>query len=601
LPGALRGGMNLPEHLLPYPELEITKITIEDMAFIDLEGTFQWVDYDGIEHEIVKDKTTAPTSTDKSMHRNPSERIQVYKYMFDESFIPQASVESQFYSDNEQWAKNINIAWKPESKKPDSRLFGMCNDPDRRVLSVVEANIAAYLKSKPGSSVGMADHDLFKKMHELYNRSEIDTDKLMISFDLKAWSPQMSPDFKELMLKKWAIAFGKPHLTKIMKIFNERDLKVDKLGHVDSFKSIGVDIEGFNGKLNTDGHIDIMGYLAYKMRKADIFEAPVNFLALIDDGLMEVAVPNDKYDARVDKIVQVVNEGYPAFGHEISWDKTYFSRTFSMYLNEIVLDGQRITPGIKSYLKVGVPQALPVENLMDELMAHASTTRGAIKAGTDHNVAYDGYIIEYYISLKRWSGYSKLNVRDMVLRTFLPFSLSGFSINSIFSLSTNETFDTFESCAASCFIIGKVFPDIMPWFNKVFNRDAEEMDPGIMLRNPRSFHFGLKCLTNQRFASLARGVILKKSVHPYIREISRQIDQLGEFGFDGIISGSQCIHNVVRELLWKMDPRSVVETLVGKLADSNTAAMLIGYKRVLSLRMLYRADARKVINKFIVV
>lgn len=101
LPGRLKAGMEIPLHLRNYPEVPIRDVNVEDMPYIDLVGAFQWVDFDGIEHELVKDKTTAPTSRDADMATNNAERIQIYKYLFDPSFMPQSKVENDFYSDNE--------------------------------------------------------------------------------------------------------------------------------------------------------------------------------------------------------------------------------------------------------------------------------------------------------------------------------------------------------------------------------------------------------------------------------------------------------------------------------------------------------------------
>jgi len=599
LPGRLIAGPNVPVKLLQYPQIQLSDLTVDDMRFIDINGTFAYVNFDGIEHELVKDKTTA--ATNQSKKELMTERIQILKYLFDADFINQEKVEELFYSDKVTWDKFMKVAWKPETKKPGSRLFCMANDPDRRALSSLEHNIADYIVNKPGVSVGMSDQDLFQKMHNMYERFEIGCTKLMVSFDLEAWSPMMAPDWKLLMLEKWGMLFGKDKLPRAMQIFSERTLYADKLGHFDTWENIGVDIEGFNGKLNTDGHVDVMGYLIYKMRGGKLFECSANFMALIDDGLMECQIPDDNYEFNVDKVIKVIDEGYKAFGHSISWDKTYLSRYFSMYLNEITLDGQRITPGVKSFLKIGVPQDVPIENLMDELMSHASTVRGAIKAGTDHNVAYDAYILEYYLSLKRWSGYAKLDVRDQALRTFLPFAHGGYALNSLFSLATNESFDSLEASIANCKMITLVFPNLSNYYEKILNTEPEDMDAGIILRNPTSMHFSIKKLTNQKFASNVRAHVLLKAVHPYIREISRQLGTIGEFGFDSIIMANLLIHNTVRELLWKIDPRSVVETLVSKLSESGTAAMIIGFKKVMAIKLLYRNEARKVITNHVTI
>ena len=554
LPGRVIYTPDTPDRLLNYPDIGLSEIFVSDMKYIDFKGSFKWVDFTDQEHELVKDKTTAPSNTHS--REKATERIQVMKYLFDPKFLSQENAENKFYSGFVDWNKEIALAWKPEAKKPSSRLFGMATDPDRRVLSAFERNIADYLVNRPGASVGMNDQELFKKLHELYNRYEPGFEKLMVSFDLEAWSPKQSPAWKVLMLEKWAYAFGRDEFVQLEKIFSDRLLTVQKFGHTDAWKNIGVDIEGFNGKLNTDGHIDLMGYLIYKLRKASVFTEPANFMALIDDGLMEAQIPIKTYDAAVEKIITVIEEGYRMFGHAISWDKTYVSKYFSMYLNEITLEGQRITPGVKSFLKIGIPREVPIPNLIDDLTAHASTVRGAIKAGTDHNVAYDAYILEYYISLKRWSAYAKLDIRDQVLRTFLPFAYGGYALNSLFSLATNATFDSLQASIGNCKMLCLVYPSFMPYYANVFNRPVKEMDTGIILRNPTSLQSNISTIHNKVFANTVRSYILRKSVHPYIRAVACQISEETKPTFDAIIRGNVVIHNTVRDLLWTTKPSS---------------------------------------------
>jgi len=600
LPGHLKDRNDIPEHLLEYPDVKLSAVSVNDMAYIDIKGTFMWKSFQNIEHELCKDKAIAPSIKDDNLNFTRWDDNQILKMLFDEKFLSQDEIHKMFDIRMVKYEKHIKIAWKGESKKPDSRIFFIGADEDRRMLSEFEINVFDYIKNRPGSSQGKSETSLFETMHNMYIRNVEGTDKFLISFDIKSWSPNMAKSFKYLGLKKWAHAFGKPEILEVMQIFDDREVYVDKLGHKDSFNLVGSDMEGFNGRMNTDLHIDVMSYSVYKLRQSQIITEPAQFLALIDDGLLEAAVPNNDpefiYEDRIKDIIYLIDKIYEAFGLVISWDKTYLSKFFQMYLNEINIDGQRVSPGIKSFLKIGQPQKTPIENLMDELMSHASTTRGAIKANADHNLCYMAYIKEYYKSLKKWNNYKELDVKDLALRVFMPYQVGGFALNSLYSLATNETFDTFQSCSASCWLISKCFASTAKYYESKFSIVPNESDPGLILRNPRTLRFDVPHISNMKFQNMTRAFVLKKSLFPLIVDISTQISNLHDDPFTCIVANSYVISEVVRDLLWAMDPKSMIETIVGKLQTGEAAAKLLGKARVMAVNLVYRKQAQNVIS-----
>jgi len=597
LPGNLIVNDDTPEHLVAYPLMSADQISLSDMNFIDFEGAFMWHSFNGIEHELVKDKTITASSevAEGTYMKDGIESNQVLKYLFDPQFQNQDEVNRRYYNDQENWNKKIKIAWKAEAKKPDSRLFQMKTDEDRRVLSEFEKNLFEYIKHRVGVSIGGSDMDLHKKMASMNDMNEPLHDLVHVSFDLAAWSPEQPPEFKELGLRKWAYCFGKPEIMKQMKIFNDREIFADKLGHTDSFKGIGVDVQGFHGKMNTDLHVDMMSYCVFKARQLGVTDVPAEFLGFIDDGLLKMLLSIAQFDTRVAILCEIIELVYRAFGQEISWDKTYISQIFQMYLNEVLVDGYRVTPGAKSFLCIGEVQDVPIPNLMDELMGHAASVRGAIKAGANHNAAYAAYVEEYFFSILAWSGYKAKNWTDLALRCFLPFNLSGFALNSIFSLSTNATFDSFEQSLANCRMIAKSAPVFTNWFKSRINVIPEEVEPHVILKNPRTMHFGLKCLNNTKFTNTVRSIVMTKSVNTYIRDISRQVNLDVTATLDEIVGNSDTLNATILELLWQIDPRSTIETLLGKLNNSETAAKVIGKRKHMALMLVYRFQAKAVI------
>jgi len=603
LPGKLVKDAELdpkfPLRLAKYPNVDPTLLTVSDMDWIDIKGSFTFKPYDNLEYELVKDKTTAPP--DGNDDRMNVKTNQLCRYLFDPEFEDMDVLRTAINEGREKWQKHIKIAWKAESKKPSSRIFYMATDQDRRPLSELESNCAEYVKHKLGSSQGKSTMDLNESMSKIGVYRKYPNLGLIISFDLKAFSPSQCREFKELGLQKWGDAFNLDHVKKLDRIFNNRKIYVDKFGHMDGFNQFGGDLEGFNARLNTDMHIDIMGYAIYKLRQSGKTSEPALFECLIDDGLLNVQVPIGKDETTLQKnaddIMDCIEQVYNAFGLSISWDKTFYSHSFYQYLNEIYWEGRRISPGLKAYIRIGQPTELPIDNMMDELMTHAATASGALKSNAPHPLVYASYIVEYYLSIKRWSGYKKLDnvMESLQIRAFVPFQLGGFGMVSMTHLATNETFNSLAAGVSNLRMIAYAFPEVGKSIAKIMNMEPDEMSAEGMLRNPKSLKFTMTALNNKKFPNSVRGVVLEKSVAPYILNVkARLIEETGSV-LAGIIAVNKQIHDVIREKLWEMDPMHAIESLIGKMQNSSTAATLLGFRKVLALRLVYRLQARAVI------
>jgi hypothetical protein len=611
LPGKLveDDSIDIPHSLLSYPNISVTSLLPSDMAYIDMSGSFNYRHYEGCEIELVKDKVIAPTIriADKdsrsldSYERN--EKNQVLKYLFDTNFKSQEEIanmaaDGRLFSEYHQV---IQLALKPEAKKPSSRPFSMASDEVRRLLSEAEANIATYVTKQRGSSQGKSTMALDERMSILAATPEysVDTETYMMSFDLEGFSPMQSPRFKERALRSWSRCFATPEFDATAKIFTESTLVFDKFGVNDSFKMVGNDLEGFHGRLNTAAHIDLMGYAVFKLKELGLTSGAAGLEVLIDDGLLRIDIKRGTDHKFLKEAVAIIDSIYHFSGQNISWDKTFVSQVMCQYLNRVYYDGIEVTPGAKAFLRIGKNQECAIPTLADELMAHAATTRGAIQSGTHHIMAYYAYIVETYKSLKRWglkhedSG----NLDHLAFALHVPIGLGGLGISTLFGLSTNESLSAVQTGIAAMKMVVFRFPGYRQLANTFLNAPLRPLTTEGILRNPMAFRTTYRCLNVRRFANVAKAFVLKNSTNALIKEANRGTFNEADDTILRIIAADSNISELKRKHLWDMTISSHLDTVIGKLQSSSTAAALIGSKRAILIFAANRGEAKMLINE----
>lgn len=601
LPGIVEVGEGTPEHLAAYPNIDPGTLTVDDMDHIDFKGSFVYRRYDGCEADLVKDKVTAERFSSRDRKEEAINKNQVLQYLFDPNFLSQSEVNKAF--EEERWDKlgsqKINLAFKPEAKKPNSRLFGMAKDPDRRQLSELEANIARYARQARGSSQGKSDMDLDKKLVELSTVELHEDFEFITSFDLAAFTPKLNPEFKELQYETWEYCFGEPDIMKTMKIFTENSVRLNKFDVDVEWQLQGNDIEGFNARMNTLGHIDVMGYSIYKLKQLNVVKKQADLEVLIDDGLLKLKVPHEDSEMRWQMCLDVIEAVYEACGLVISWDKTFVSQVMCQYLNRVFYDGVEITPGAKAFLRIGKLQEVAVPTLADELATHGASARGSIQSGSDHRLAYIAYLWECYLTMLRWSGHKTelFLSKDLALRAFFPIGLTGFGFMTPFGLSTNESYDSMVAGVGNMKMIAMVYPDTVKQINSILQSGVRDMDGSAILRAPTALRSKYRCLNLRRFENAARAHVIKSTVNPLVREVATLLQSLDYDASTAAIENSRIIHEIKRDRLWKISPKSFMEKVIGKLQNGKTAAAMLGGKKCAVIYLVNRSEARVLIRE----
>lgn len=588
-----------PAYLRAYPDVDPLAIALTDVHWIDFKGTFLYRRYDGCEEELVKDKSTAGKIKDD----NRWSGNQVLEYLFRDDFKKQKEINDAF---REGRLPNISkmeilLRFKAEAKKPGSRLFSMATDEQRRQLSELEANIATYARNCRGSSQGKSDIDMNASLTAMASTLSTQFEELLISFDLAAFSPKMSPEFKEFQYETWAYCFGEDDIMPTLEIFRGNEVVMDLFGLDDRWKLEGNDLEGFNARMNTVMHAEVMGYCVYKLKQIGVISKRVSadLEALIDDGLLKLYFPRDRFHERVNMAVTIIEKIYMSFGLEVSWDKTFVSQIMCQYLNRVYYDGMEVTPGAKAFMRIGKVEDAPVPSLSDELEAVSASARGAIKSGSDHRLAYWAYIWEFTMTLVKWSKYNweAFKSDDLAFRCLFPISLGGFGINSLYGLSTNSAFNSTVACLANVRMVVFADAEKAAYVNSVLNAGVRDMSLDEVLRAPTAIRSVFRNLNSRRFANSAREYVMAKSSNPFLKYVVRRLTATQEVSMADVIAPLTVINEFQRSRLAKIDPNDFLEKIVKKLQTSGTAARMLGKGKVVALTLINRSEARVLINE----
>lgn len=611
LPGKIRKipDEKIPGYLLAYPNVPVSRIKLEHMKFIDISGTFVYRSFDGCESELIKDKVIAPSALkdDEKLANefDNIERNQVLKYLFAKDFMCQKKVNELAISGElfTVWKQWILLALKAESKKPGSRAFSMASDEVRRLLSEAEANVATYVTNQRGSSQGKSDRDLAERLAMLAATPTL-TDgfmSTMFAFDLDGFSPKQNKKFKERAMKSWSTVFQKPEFDSTIKVFTETSLSFQKFDVNDSWDMIGNDLEGFHGRLNTAAHTDLMGYAVFKLKQMGLAKGTAGLEVLIDDGILRIDVKLDDDGNNVRAVTQVLDRVYSFAGQKISWDKTFVSRVMTQYLNRVYYDGVEVTPGAKAFMRIGKQQETAIPTIADEFMAHASAARGAIQSGSDHILAYYEYIYESVKTMTRWGmkADTEPDLDRLALASYIPIGMGGLGLCSLHGIATNESFNSMQSGLANMKLICHRFPKYVNMANTYLNAGVRDMSSEAILRNPTAWRTKLRCLNLRRFENAAKAKILMSSTNALIEIANRG-------GFDHVddaivrdIEATRNLSEIKRKLLWDISIKSYVDTLVGKLQSSSTAASLIGVKKCMAIYIANKSEARVLMREMV--
>lgn len=90
-------------------------------------------------------------------------------------------------------------------------------------------------------------------------------------------------------------------------------------------------------------------------------------------------------------------------GVEISWDKTFISKNFAIFLNEIRYKNRCVATGARAFCKIRNVSDAALPSLLDDYQYLESTCRGAAVAGSPTCPVY--FVMAYLAidSVRKWA------------------------------------------------------------------------------------------------------------------------------------------------------------------------------------------------------
>jgi len=439
---------------------------------------------------------------------------------------------------------------------------------------------------------------LLKQMREIALLPITAVRKVLISFDLEAWSPRQNPQLKKDAYRIWGHAFGLDHIEPLLKVHTGSRLAFIKHNVHHEYVNHGQDLEGYDAKTNTAMHIEVMGYAISTCRRLGMLKRGAHLLALIDDGGMSLEFDYDATDAEILRTIRCIEQVYNMVGLRISWDKTFISESLFQYLNEVYYNGFKVTPGLKAFLRVGKDIDVPAKTIADDLDAIGGQIQGALKAGSSYIMAYSMYIFEVFRTLKRWGRYKvELNDRH-TLMCLTPIAYGGLGVKSLIQLATNEAFNPITAGIGNLKAFCTYYPRNAPLVNALLNSKMREMKPDTFLRAPKAIRAEVRTLNLQRFANVMREWLTKETRNPYVRSVLQlTFDDTTSIFAERLLSQEE-VSAMGLQAISAMRPEAAVDALIGKLERSQTAASLLGFVTVLRIMLANRYQALHCIEEF---
>lgn len=602
-PGNAIGAFASTDLGMRYPHIRPGDLDFRDVHDIDLEGSFSYKQYGNDVLPLVKDKALCPQGIENvpnelALAKLPREQK---NYLLD-VFCKKELVDIRDLYDRTKWNKEMfgkRVEDKAEAKKKNGRQFMEATTEMRLLFSEYEDNVAKYAQKLTGCVSGIGPDEYVKIMNKITEpvplAAQIAGKPLIISFDIDKWSPKMPIWVHQQMDALFSDAFGMPHIADLWRVHAEGDMHYVKHSVHHTYDSPGHDFEGWSGRKLTIYHVAVMGYTVRRLRELGITKHPAHFASLIDDGALRVILPEENYSQHVQEVMTVVDEVYRMAGLNISYDKTFISSSFCVFLNDIWYLNSKVTPGLRAFLKITNRPDDPVPALTDWRDMIEGTCRGAIKAGTaDFPIA----VLRAFLMLDtfaRW-GCSLLGSKA-ALMSFVPVALGGVGASNDLALGGTFAGDPLSEGLGNLDLIVYHEPSYAPTVNALI---SQKIEPGTIYQRAKAPN------SVRRVGPVLRTARLRDTVS---RELPQKIKFAGNYiskknlqSFDAYLAGfsdPEKLSSKFLSRLYKTSFENLFDYLASKFLRYRTALHIVGYRKMRRVRYANERDAREVFHSWL--
>lgn len=583
MPGAVLDGSRFTQEA--YEQLDVYKLKLEDVEFISLTGVLDFVVRDADVIRFAKDKVTNPVEDTYSLSTKHLDAAPLHETNYLVGFLQDEKMSSPEYVMQAfaQWKSpyevNLRTALKPEAKKRDARLFTIANRYDRLMVSMIEDNIDEFIRGKNGVFTGLSHMEkkrMFRKFCSPMDTFEHNgTDSVLVSFDLKGFSPLMDPKVKEDMYNFWSDIYDTPQVKNAYRIFQGTNYIQRKYGFDTGYKLSGNDIEGFNARMNTDFHVDLMAFAVYRLQKMKLVDSGARLAVLIDDGFLKLIFRDEVDKEYIDKVLDQIELVYAAASMQISWDKTIVSRKSGIFLNEIVYDGAFVTPGVKSYMKIGPDKGNNLATFAEECNEIYANAQGASSSGCGWLPVYYRYLKEIFKSRSIWDRKNVLDVNLEVIRAITPVNLGGFGVSPLLTLVSNESQSQVSTGISFLRVVALLEPNYKKMVLSIINQEKKVVEPLTFLRNPVNVRAACRIVHNRRIDTHIKEVLGNITKNVVVREALNKSSEENIVELYNMFKaiGSVDTNTVVRA--YNATPEALMDNIVLKFQRSTTLSAIL--------------------------
>lgn len=580
-----------------YPYVDPLRVPYAEVGDIDLNGEFIYRSRGKDCLDLVKDKAICPDSVKNLQGSNDLFALPVRS----KSQLMDVLSRSAMPNTEELWQNferlNLEVKGddKPESKKPNGRMFFELASEARLCISEYEDSVSEYAKFIPGVTAGMSTGELVESMNRCTAPlpDEFHDTALIISFDLEKWSPTFQAEAHYAMDELWAEAFGKPELKKASLIFSSGNVHYIKGNIHHTFPKIGNEYEGHFARKGTVYHCAVMGWSVRRLKNAELTKRGANFASLLDDGIVRVITPSNTIKVQAPKIQKSIETSYNHAGYFISWDKTVFSRIFAIFLNEIRMWGHSVTPGTKSVLKIHNRSDQIAPTLVSDVQMANSTTRGALNAGALPTGAYFVYCLSVRDALRRWGHFTDTKNPIFALRSFLPPDMGGMGVSSMMNLAGSLAFDQTVEALGVLRICGIRYQALQGPINELINNPVVPISAEDKMRDPTRIRFAVRRLRIDRGAAAIMRHLSDPSKVPVLRDVMSHLATRDDWTEEYISDVPDRFPVELRERLLASSAVSVLQEVLGKFQKSKSALSFVPHRALFRALTANVTEARK--------
>lgn len=583
-----------------YPAIDPDLIVPERVVDIVITGTFSYADHSLDVFDMVKDKAICPETIESIHSASDLHKLKRHKknQLLDVMSRPAPISMTSLRANLKQHVWHIKTEIKAEGKKPYGRWFMECHTDVRLVMSEYEASIANYGKYLEGYVLGKGIREKQKCMNHVTEALGGDNEYVNTfwSLDVDKWSPNMPLQLQTDLNAQWSDAFGMPHIRQLDMLFTEGDLHFvqRKIHHV--LPKTGNDYEGLSGKKLTMYHLAVMHAAAAKLRNSKLVHGNARFAVLVDDGVLRLYVRRATLMEDVAEIRKEITIMWKASGIAISWDKTFVSSEFAIFLNEIRYANRAVNAGIRAIIKMTNYVETAVPSVVEDLQKCESTARGAIVAGSILTPCYFLYAMLVVDTLRKWAGADHEFQNSFDIWAFAPVALGGAGMVNAMTMCGSLDYNATQSGLGNMFMLTHRIPALKPYTNRIMNQEMRAITTESRITSPTTIRREDPIFRVDRLRNA-----LKLAMAHYLNAPVLQAYNIQEgVALSEDIANQLSLHGTLPvELLDYFTTSTVahmLETIVNKVLKSSTALTLLPRRDIYRAAVSNVTEARKVMQ-----